>query len=416
MNDIENANKETNKETNEETNEEANKEISKEINNETDNKNIKLAVEKENYILDFIKAMPDLIAIETLKKSYRITSQGLFVELQETENFISLFSKTTNTPKEKLKKNLFKDKIAPIYYLLEGKNCLTGRLVSITIKNPQQFKLPYYLGSLTDAKTYLHPHDLELQSVSGLTILGNDIKFKKGNFEYTITQDLLKRFNHFIGFSPIIIKRFPSATMQLKQTLRAFIILFKKAHYIHNTNNMLIPEKYISDKSQKYAVQGSLVFVFNKENKIIDFYETKGKNLYHFMRKEFEKIKPTYLSEKTGTFKPYLASNKFLGMYTLNGKNISLNPFAFFSFLEQAPTMKSMEVYFKNAYTTQKAFEVFSYFFINSSPIDAKNIRNYIEKLGKYAKKYFINQQWIFGIDKKQTLTVCIAKGFKKSY
>ena len=76
--------------------------------------------------------------------------------------------------------------------------------------------------------------------------------------------------------------------------------------------------------------------------------------------------------------------------------------------------MKSMEHYFMKTYSVKDAFEIFSYLFINAAPIEAKNIKNYIEKLSKYSCKYLINQQWIFGLDNKDNLTTCIAKGSKK--
>lgn len=384
-------------------------------NNDGDNKinNSNFKQEERNAILNFVKTLPDSLDVVTLKDNYRITPQGLFIKLNETKNFVNLFAKDTKLQENKATKKIFEDEVLPVYYLLEGKNCLTGNLVPLNITEPQKYKLPYYLGTLTSAKSYLYALDPELENIKDLTINGNEIKFKKGNYTYTLSIELLKKFNHFIDFSPMIYKRFPDASKSLKQSLKAFIFFFKKASFVHNTKNFLAPSKCLKNKSYKFMALDSLVFMFNKDNVIEDFYETRGKNLYHFMRHEFEKIKPSYRSEKTGTFKPFLASNKFLGSYTINGKSSMLNPFAFFSFLETAPSMKSMSHYFNKIYSIESAFEVFSYLFINAVPIDAKNIKSYVEKLNKYSSTYLINQQWIFGLDDKKNLTTCIAKGVK---
>ena len=371
--------------------------------------------EENNTILNFIKTLPQTLMVQTLKDNYRITPQGLFINLKETKNFTSLFAKNFNIPENKATKKLFKeDEVPNVYYLLEGKSCQIGNLIELNVNEPQKFKMPYYLGTLTSAKTYLYPLDPELESMKDLSINGNDIHFKKGNYQYTLSLDVLKKFNHFIEFSPMIFKRFPKASKSLIQSLKAFIFFFKKASYVFNLKNLLVPQKCIGNKTYKFMMFDSLIFMFNKENVIEEFYEVKGKNLYHFMRKEFEKIKPSYRSEKTGTFKPFMANNKFLGVYSLNGKNMMLNPFAFFSFLETAPTMKSMEHYFNKVYSVEKAFEVFSYLFINAAKIDAKNIKNYVEQLRKYSTSYFINQQWIFGLDDSGNITTCVAKGSKK--
>ncbi|MDD7472989.1 MAG: hypothetical protein PUH01_02475 [Pseudomonadota bacterium] len=378
------------------------------------NNSVDFKQEEKNNILNFIKTLPQILMAQTLKDNYRVTPQGLFINLKETKNFTSLFAKSTNTPENKVIKKLFNEESLPVYYLLEGKSCQTGNLVPLNINEPQQFKMPYYLGTLTNARDYLYPQDPEILAINDLKINGNNIEFKKGNFTYTLSQDLLKRFNHFIDFSPMISKRFSNSSKSLKESLKAFIFFFKKARFVHSPKKLLVPQKCKDNKNNKFMILDSLVFIFNKDNVMQDFYEAKGKNLYHFMRSEFEKIKPYYRSEKVGTFKPFPSSNKFLGVYTLNKKSSMLNPFAFFNFLETAPLMKSMEHYFMKTYSVKDAFEIFSYLFINAAPIEAKNIKNYIEKLSKYSCKYLINQQWIFGLDNKDNLTTCIAKGSKK--
>lgn len=366
--------------------------------------------EEKKIILEFILKLNTLVPVTTLKQFYRITPQGMFVSIKEINNFISLFAKDNNIPENKAFKKLFENESLDVYYLLEGKNCLTGNLVSLEIKEPQKFKLPFYLGSLTNAKTYLHPLDPDIQKFKEFSIKGNIISFKRGDYTYSFSQDLLKNFNHFIDFSPRILKEFPDASKSLQQSLNVFIKLFKRAKFVHNMQEFLMPLMCFKSKAYKFMEIGTLRFVFDKENKIIDFYDVFGKNLYHFMRKEFEKIKSSYCSAKTGTFKTFPAKNKFLGFYTMNQKEYLLHPYAFLNFLEEAPVMKSMENYFGKVYTVEKAFEEFSYLFINAIPIEARKIQNYVDSLKQYSSKFLINQQWIFGLDSKNVITSCISK------
>ncbi len=366
--------------------------------------------EEREAILNFILKLQKLLPIETLKSFYRITPQGLFVAQKETNNLVSLFAKDSDILENKAFKKLFEEESLDVYYLLEGKNCLTGNLVPLEIKEPQKFKLPYYLGSLTNARTYLHPLDPEINNFKEFSIKGNVISFKKGEYTYTFSQDLLKDFNRFIDFSSKISKEFPEASKSLQQSLKVFIRLFKRAKFVHRMQNFLIPSMCFGNKTYKFVELGMLKFVFDKENKIVSFYEVMGKNLYYFMRKEFEKIKSSYNSAKTGTFKTLPAKNKSLGFYTMNQREYFLHPYAFLNFLERAPEMKSMENYFGKVYTVEKAFEEFSYLFINATPIEPKKIQNYLDYMKKYSSKYLINQQWIFGLDSRSTITACISK------
>jgi hypothetical protein len=122
--------------------------------------------------LEFIKLIQVVTPEPEVTQYLRATPKGLFVSKQLTFRVITAYQQWLTekgmplTNEGKSFKRLFGAEEPRTYYLKEGKNTLTGSLIEIPIQQPQNLKMPYFLGSLDDTQTVFNPEDPRLKGRS----------------------------------------------------------------------------------------------------------------------------------------------------------------------------------------------------------------------------------------------------------
>jgi hypothetical protein len=368
-------------------------------------------------ILQFISSLKANKRFEVTRPLIRVVSKGLFVDERAIDTVVAEFqqwlvsigSGAAEKTADKTKQWLFEGHAPERQYLVEGKNVLAGYLVPIQVTNPQQFGLPYYLGSLQSTAQYLHPADPELQNIRGLELrqgrLGLEALVTRRNAKVLVPESVLRSFQALAQSSKFLQRRYPGSEGSLSVCVRALAGLVQRSRNVPKSFPIVVSYDLRFSKSKELRASGKFLFV-EEQGVLIKILEMNGRNLSSFLRDELMRAP----REKLGSFKLTPKHRDLMGFYDNPRGRTSVHARAFAEFAELIRRVRDPKERFTGWFTATECFEKFSSFYQLSQPIDRRKIAAALERFGIEGNNFKIYGGWIFAISRDQTVMRTVAK------
>jgi hypothetical protein len=373
--------------------------------------------DERSQLITFVASLKGNKAAQGLIPSIRVLTKGIFVEERAVSGLVESYQawleqqshgeihKTT----EKTFQWLFEGRQPARFYVVEGKNTLVGFVVPALLTNPQQFGLPYYLGSLLSADTYLHPADPMLRKIPKLEVTqgreGIECVLSARGARIVILEKEIRGFAQVIRESRFVERRYPEAQKTLVGALRLLVMLVRRSRTIPRTYPIIVPNDVKLSKTKSVRVSGKFIFIEEK-GRILRTLELSGRNLSGFLRDELARAP----RDKLRSFRLTPKHRDLMGFYEAFGKRRAVHARAFAEFEEGVRRSRDLRERFTGFFTAAECFEKFSQWYQLSQPIEAGKIRGAIERFGVKGDRYQLYGGWIFAFDKSQTLVRCVGR------
>jgi hypothetical protein len=373
--------------------------------------------DERSQLISFLGYLKRTKGAQEILSSLRVLSRGIFVDERAVSALIEHYQvwleqeshgEVHKSP-EKSFQWLFEGRDPMKHYLLEGRTVLVGFVVPVLITNPQQFGLPYYLGSLLSAENYLHPADPSLSKISKL-----EMRQGKGGLESHITtrgstlvvhEKVVRDFAALIRDSRFVERRYPEALRTLAGSLKLLVSLIRRARVIPRSFPIVVPFDVKSSKTKNVRMAGKFMFI-EERGSLLRAIELSGRNLSGFLRAELLRAP----REKLGSFKLTPKHRDLMGFYEAFGKRRSLHARAFAEFEEGVRRTRDSRERFQGFFTATECFEKFSQWYQLSQPIELHKIKGSVERFGVKGERYQLYGGWIFAFDRSQTLVRCVGR------
>jgi hypothetical protein len=376
--------------------------------------------------VQFLTAVKRLIPIEELKAQFRVTPKGLFMAREARDRFVVAYqswlaeqglppqARTT----EKVIRRVFQSEDPSLLYLTEGKNTLTGFLALTVVQQPQQYQIPFFLGSLTDSKSVLLPHDPIFSELPGLTgsvsPTGTTVSIQIGAERFVVSPASLKDFVTIAQHSARTAKEFPALVEAPAESLRALVTLLRRSKTLDAKTFSVVPAQFVTQSSLRIRVLGPFRFIFSSSGDLLSTIELRGKNLSHFVAREMALLRSKG-SRSLGVFSFAHERDRCLGSFQLRGKKLMLLIHALAGFVEHIEDSPERRDNFSKHFSVRDCFEKFSTYVQTAQPIDAGLIKVFSAEFRERGTRFMINGPWIFVISADGVLTHCRARHARPS-
>lgn len=368
----------------------------------------------------FAKDLKNLFQMNVLKEKVRITPQGLFVDLSLKRSLLDKYREwlqektqgVAGKSERKCFKRLFSTENPPQYYLVEGKVSFLGCLVPFLVQAPQNFGIPYYLGSLIPADNYLHPKDERLANLPNVEVVptaeGVEVHLRVKKWRYKVSQASLLSFRAVIERSTRLSKKFPLATKSMLDVVKALGSVLYDAKPVDKRSSILVPQSL--PKKRIILRSEDLIFIIDDQERLVFCYEVKGANLFCFLRDELNeatkrKIFNIGSLEISSQNRKYCASLKIKGRRYFMSLN-TVRDFAEYCTISQVPYIKV-----EPAYTIIDCFRALSVICEHSEDIEKKLIERHVSMLRATMSRFMTFEKWIIAITADNCIAHCIEKG-----
>lgn len=373
--------------------------------------------EERAQLLSFLASLKSNKGAQALLSSLRVLSKGLFVEERAISAVVEHYQAwleresqgVAHKSTEKTFQWLFEGKQPTKHYLVEGKNVLVGFVIPVALTNPQQFGLPYYLGSLLSADTYIHPADPVIARIPKLQArqgkAGLEFVVSTRGSQLVILEKSVREFAQVAAASRFVERRYPEALKTLAGTLKVLVALVRRSRPISKNFPIVVPIDVKNSKTKTVRMAGKFMFI-EERGLFLRTIELSGINLSGFLRAELVRAP----REKLGSFKMTPQHRDLMGFYEAFGKRRSVHARAFAEFEEAVRRTRDVRERFQGFFTSAECFEKFSQWYQLSQPIDFHKIKGAIERFGVKGESYQLYGGWIFAFDRSHTLVRCVGR------
>ena len=354
---------------------------------------------------------------QELLPSLRVLSRGIFVDERAISTLVAHYQAwlekeshgDVHKSPEKSFQWLFEGREPIKHYLVEGKNVMVGFVVPVQVANPQQYGLPFYLGSLLSAETYLHPSDPSLSKIAKVETrqgrAGLEFHISTRGGVLVLQEKVIRDFSLLIKESRFVERRYPEARRTLAGALHLLIALVRRSRRIPRTFPIVVPNDVKSSKRKGIRMAGTWMFI-EERGAIQRSIEMSGRNLSGFLRAELRGAP----REQLGSFKLTPQHRDLMGFYEVFGKRKSVHARAFAEFEEGVRRTRDARERFQGFFTAAECFEKFSQWYQLSQPIELHKIKSSVERFGVKGERYHLYGGWIFALDRSHTLTRCFGR------
>lgn len=368
-------------------------------------------------LIQFLEALKTNKAFESHRSQIRVVPKGIFVAdgtldlvAQTFQQWLLVASQgAADKSLDKTKQWLFDGLQQERFYLVEGKTVLTGALIPAVIGTPQRFGLPYYLGSLLPAGTYLHPADPELQRIKGVSIsqgrIGLEIRILGRDGELLVPEGVLKAFRDIAQGSRFLQRRYPGCERSLVVSCQALIGIVRRARRVPRKYPLIVPHDALVSKTKQIRAAGKFIFIEDK-GVVTRIIELHGRHLSDFLRSELVRAP----REKLGSFKLTPKHRDLMGFYEVRGKRTSVHARAFAEFAELIRRARDPRERFSGWCSSADCFERFASLYQTSQLIDKRRINASLERFGIEGHSFRICGGWIFAISREGTVMRTVAR------
>ncbi len=365
----------------------------------------------------FLASLRSDKSFEGERQLIRVVPRGLFVDERGLSSVVEryqawILKESAGAAQKSVEKcqQWLLDSTAPErLYLVEGKNVLAGFLVPFPLKTPQQYGLPYYLGSLLSTKNYIHPADPQLQNLKSAELKtgpkGLEVIISRRAASVVLPESVLRHFMELAGESRFLQRRYPGIEQNLSVCLKALIGIARRAREIPRAFPMVVPFQTKSSKTTHVRAAGKFLFIEDR-GQIFRILELNGRNLSTLLRHELNNAP----REKLGSFRLTPKHRDLMGFYETGGRRQSVHARAFCEFSELIRRTREPREKMNGWFTPVECFEKFSSIYQLSQPIEKFKIAGALERFGVQGERFRINGGWIFVLSKEGTVMRTVAK------
>ena len=379
---------------------------------------------EEVSLLPFIRDVKTLFKIEEMKDKLRVTPAGLFIDEGLRPKLIEkyqewLLKKTQGAvvkSERKCFKRLFGSEEPPEYYLVEGKNCLLGYLVACPVQQPQSMGIPFYLGSLTETRNYVHPRDPRLAAMENLELAatsdGMELQVQVRGRTYRMQTPFLLTLRELAEHSPHLLRQFPELPHALRETVRAAVKLLKRAALVEKKQQILVPQRLANAKQMFFLRSGTLVFAAERGERLVECYELKGASLNHLIRQDLRAVTGGQKrGAHLGSLEIIPRDPRRIGSLRIRGEQFFVAPRALQDFVERVLDYPPLRSRLPARYTVAMCIEEFCVICQQSEQIAKAKIARHVEQLKLKANRFYTYERWLLVIGDGNTILRCIDKG-----
>lgn len=380
----------------------------------------------EILIEKFISTIRGRFPVEHIRQNFRVTPRGLFIAAPQFEPMLDLYHRFAREQTEgsgsltidKLKKRLFKGIPPRLLSLDEGKFTCVGYLLPRTIREPQKYQLPFFVGTLTDARSTLHTQDPILAGLADLKVehsgSGMTLRIDAGGRTVQVSEELAKRFAEVVTHSRRTLVDFPKAKDSLSEAIVALVHLLQKCRAPRRDAEILVPARFEKTPLEQFRTIGGIVMILSGGAELMDVYELRAGNLAYFLRKEFSALRSK--QRRIGSFEIHVERDPLIGHFMFpGGRKVELTPRAFSGFIEHLGESPDKRDHLGSRFTVGQAFERFSTIFQLAQPIEPRLISDYLNGKPQGGTRYSIFGSWLFEVSKRNRIERCIAKHARKA-
>lgn len=316
---------------------------------------------KQELPLAYLDAVLKHFSSEEIKSGLRALRTGVFIDTKLVPSLVANYrlwrqvvqSANAAPSEEKCYRRLFNTESPELYYLLDGKLCIPGFLIpSEEILDRNRFSIPYSQASLLDAKFYIHPRDRILEETPGVSQghgsgKGFYLELSCGDQKFTVYESGLKSFGECARQSSRVLDAYPQLKGALRDSLQPLREILTKAKVIPTKQKLLVPGKYKSKKNARLLRFESLVLVVEKENQLIDCFDTRGKNLRELIKSELAERR----NRRLGAFELTPNDKKYIAKIKIRSKYFRLHRKAFHEVLRSAHSSPGLRRELPTRYT-----------------------------------------------------------------
>lgn len=357
---------------------------------EARNKEIQIKEKLAKDIEEFCKWLKTSGSKDEFELKLKATNIGLFVDESYFYDFIVKYQEwiqkeradTSLPSKEKVIQKLFGLDNPNVYYIIIGKQAISGFLVEIPLTAPQKIGLSLYKGSPLEALNYLHPKDVKLENLANIELeqgsYGMRFNVTSGKYNYYINFDRLLPFAKVLRNSKKTVERNPKINTSLFSVVEVLPELLSKFKKQKNKYKLLIPGRIRNEKKLIFLRLGELVLVL-KDSDVIDLYELKGRNRSELVLEEI-KQKNLERSFKKFNLRVYKTPGRNLFSFEVDNYTYKVARGVFYDFLEILSRIDPKDVKLKGTFTVFDALNVMFDLFKTASLIDNRDIGKYLPK------------------------------------
>lgn len=367
--------------------------------------------QRQTLLVDFLRSLRRHKPFEEHRGFIRILPRGIFVDDRGSKPFLETFQAwrhevshgAADKTEEKTRQWLFETSTPERMYLVEGRSSLVGALIPVEIQAPQQYGLPYYLGSLLPASQYLHEGDPDIQAIAGIIVRrsanGIEVEVQRRHGPLVVSEDIIKSFASIAKGSRYLQRRYPESESKLIATLKALVSIVKRARVVPKNVPMIVPHAVKRETSKQVLVAGKFLFVV-QSRRISLIVELNGRHLSEFIRVELSKAP----KKRFGSFQLLPRHRDLMGFYRVGSAKNSVHARAFSDFVELIRRTREPKERFAGWFTAMECFEKFSMIFQTAQPIEKKMIAGFLKKTNIDGHSFRICDGWIFALSRDRTV------------
>ncbi len=372
-------------------------------------------------VLSFIEWALPKIPEELFAERYRIMSRGLFISVGEQPAIIKLYHEwcaVTSRPTELSDEKCLRKLLGPEpkrYYLLEGKVTLNGFFVACRIPDPQRYRLPFHLGTPTEASDkllvqdplFLELKDIELRSANGVEELL--FKFNSGPIRFPMQS--LALFQKLCSQSQKVSKRFPQFNDSLSEGVRALHKVLRATRPALLKDEPVQPLRFLKERRNVQCLAAwGFYFYVNRDGKVLLFYHEYGRNLTNFLRQEAGSLLAMRDRRQDILLNLSHNSSPVLGTLTLHGRKVGIDWRALGSYIRELLETPHLWVDPKEPRTLATLLQEFSRVISRCDPIDRSKIASYLGTNYRNGFRFIVNEMWLFVVSPEWLVVDCIAR------
>lgn len=354
------------------------------------NKELEIKEKIASDLQEFCKWLKSSGSKDEFELKLKATSTGLFIDESYFYDFIVKYqewiqkerSDVTLPSKEKIIQKLFSTDNPTLYYIIIGKQAISGFLIEVPLKAPQKMGLGLYKGSPLQAYNYLHPKDRKLENLTNVKLeqgsFGMRFNITSGKYSYHLNFDQLLSFAKVLRSSKKTVEKNPKITTSLFSVVEALPDILSKFKKQKNKYNLLIPGSFRNEKKLMFLRLAELVLIL-KDSQILEMYELKGKNRSELV---LDEIKHNNVERSLRKFnlRVYKTPGRNLFSFDLDNNTYKVSRGVFYDFLDILSRIDGTAFKLKNTFTVLDALNVMLNIFKSASIIDNRDISKYLPK------------------------------------
>lgn len=348
-------------------------------------------------------------------KHLRLLPSGLFIEESACGEILKAFITWTTDHSELLNKvspdKLQKDFQGALYthqqYLLDGKVLLYGNELRFQKDDFKTRDIPYFQGSLLDARSFIHMRDPIFSQTPDVTAQlsqsGLSVQFSSRKQSVTLDNASLQKLAVVLQRSRSIPKRYANIQNALREAVPAFCEIWSKANIVPSKKRLLIPHCLTTMKDRWFLTYGNLILVQNKDGSLASAYGLTGKNLHEFLVEELRVLKNGKHRFKAGSLT--LGSNtKGYGSVTLESERYRLDPVFVRTFLLRIPFHRELTDKMPTRYTLGDVLKQLVEILESSIWADTVHVPRQLNQIYPKGTSFRTKGEWVFALTRDKEI------------